>query len=147
MKAAGADVIVVLSHLGYTDGGYGYGIPVYGDQTLAPEAEHRRQAGQPDHRRPQPHRPAPPPRRSARPRSCRLTTTGARVGRPTSRSSTDGSVAVSWSSVAVSTTGTEDAAVKALIATYASDPDYLALVNTPIGYSQVDLLRNYDGDS
>ncbi len=35
MKSAGADVIVVLSHLGYTDGGYGYGIPVYGDQTLA----------------------------------------------------------------------------------------------------------------
>ena len=35
MKAAGADVIVVLSHLGYTDGGYGYGIPVIGDQTLA----------------------------------------------------------------------------------------------------------------
>jgi 5'-nucleotidase/UDP-sugar diphosphatase len=35
MKADGADVIVVLSHLGYTDGGYGYGIPVIGDQTLA----------------------------------------------------------------------------------------------------------------
>jgi 5'-nucleotidase/UDP-sugar diphosphatase len=35
MKGDGADVIVVLSHLGYTDGGYGYGIPVYGDQTLA----------------------------------------------------------------------------------------------------------------
>ena len=35
MKADGADVIVVLSHLGYTDGGYGYGIPVTGDQTLA----------------------------------------------------------------------------------------------------------------
>ena len=35
MKAAGADVIVVLSHLGYTDGGYGYGFTVYGDQTLA----------------------------------------------------------------------------------------------------------------
>ena len=30
-----ADVIVVLSHLGYIDGGYGYGIPAYGDQTLA----------------------------------------------------------------------------------------------------------------
>ncbi len=27
MKAAGADVIVVLSHLGFHDGGYGYGIP------------------------------------------------------------------------------------------------------------------------
>ena len=35
MKADGADVIVVLSHLGYADGGYGYGIPVTGDQTLA----------------------------------------------------------------------------------------------------------------
>ena len=32
---AAADVIVVLSHLGYTDGGYGYGFTVYGDQTLA----------------------------------------------------------------------------------------------------------------
>ena len=32
---AQADVIVVLSHLGYADGGYGYGVPVYGDQTLA----------------------------------------------------------------------------------------------------------------
>ncbi len=28
-------MIVVLSHLGFTDGGYGYGIPVYGDRTLA----------------------------------------------------------------------------------------------------------------
>ena len=35
MKTAGADVIVVLSYLGYADGGYGYGIPVIGDQTLA----------------------------------------------------------------------------------------------------------------
>ena len=34
MKAQ-ADVIVVLSHLGNADGGYGYGIPVIGDQTLA----------------------------------------------------------------------------------------------------------------
>ena len=38
MKAQ-ADVIVVLSHLGYTDGGYGYGIPVYGDQIAREEAE------------------------------------------------------------------------------------------------------------
>ncbi len=52
MKAAGADVIVVLSHLGYTDGGYGYGIPVYGDQTLAAKLNTAGQAGQPDHRRP-----------------------------------------------------------------------------------------------
>ena len=44
MKAAGADVVVVLSHLGYADGGYGYGIPVYGDQTPRQEAEHRRRS-------------------------------------------------------------------------------------------------------
>ena len=35
MKAAGAESIIVLSHNGYTDGGYGYGFTVYGDQTLA----------------------------------------------------------------------------------------------------------------
>jgi len=29
------DVIVVLSHLGFNDGGYGYGFTVYGDKTLA----------------------------------------------------------------------------------------------------------------
>ena len=32
---AASDVIVVLRHNGYTDGGYGYGFTVYGDQTLA----------------------------------------------------------------------------------------------------------------
>ena len=35
VRAAGANAMVVLSHNGNTDGGYGYGIPVYGDQTLA----------------------------------------------------------------------------------------------------------------
>jgi len=32
---AGADVLVVVSHNGWTDGGYGYGFEVIGDQTLA----------------------------------------------------------------------------------------------------------------
>ena len=32
---AQVDVIVVLSHLGFNDGGYGYGFTVYGDKTLA----------------------------------------------------------------------------------------------------------------
>ncbi|MCL4561550.1 MAG: metallophosphatase [Chloroflexi bacterium] len=35
MKADGAQVMVVISHLGLNDGGYGYGLPVYGDKTLA----------------------------------------------------------------------------------------------------------------
>ncbi len=39
MKAEGGQVIVVLSHLGFNDGGYNYGIPVYGDKTLATAAD------------------------------------------------------------------------------------------------------------
>ncbi len=42
MKAEGANVIVVLSHLGYADGGYGYGLPVIGDQTLAKNLNYSR---------------------------------------------------------------------------------------------------------
>ncbi len=33
------------------------------------------------------------------------------------------------------------------IKSYATDPDYLALVNTPIGYSAVDLPRSNTGDN
>ncbi len=33
--AAASDVMVVISHNGLTDGGYGYGFTVYGDTTLA----------------------------------------------------------------------------------------------------------------
>ena len=39
-------MIVVLSHLGYSDGGYGIGLPVYGDQTLADKLN---KAGKPVH--------------------------------------------------------------------------------------------------
>ena len=38
-------------------------------------------------------------------------------------------------------------AIDALITTYATDPDYLALVNTPIGYSAVDLGRSNTTDN
>ncbi len=31
--------------------------------------------------------------------------------------------------------------------TYVNDPDYQALINQPVGYAQVDLLRNYNGDA
>ena len=55
IKAAGADTIIVLSHLGYTDGGYGYGFTVYGDQTLARKLVQDWQAGAAHHWRTQPH--------------------------------------------------------------------------------------------
>ncbi len=38
--------------------------------------------------------------------------------------------------------GATDPTIDALITSYATDPDYLALVNTPVGYSAVDLPRN-----
>ncbi|MEW6287956.1 MAG: 5'-nucleotidase C-terminal domain-containing protein [Chloroflexota bacterium] len=146
MKAAGADVIVVLSHLGYTDGGYGYGIPVYGDQTLAAKLN---TAGKPVHLIIGGHS------------HTNLTTAttvgstkvvqayynGRRVGRADVTVGTDGSVTINWISQAIGTTDPQDADILAVVNSYATNPDYLALINTPVGYIQVDLLRNYNGDS
>jgi len=142
LKAA-ADIIVVLSHLGYADGGYGYGIPVYGDQTLAQKLI---TAGKPvpliigghSHSN-----------LSAATVVGGQTTVaqayynGRTVGRadlaydPAAKT-----VAVTWQKLAVSTTGTVDPDIDALIKSYANDPEYLTLVNTPIGYTQVDLPRS-----
>jgi 2',3'-cyclic-nucleotide 2'-phosphodiesterase (5'-nucleotidase family) len=146
MKAE-SDVIVVLSHLGYSDGGYGYGIPVYGDQTLATKLNTAGKSvsliiGGHSHTN-----------------LAAATTVGAtkvvqayyngrKVGRADFTFDPDSkAVAVSWQSLAVPTTGTGDATVAALVASYASDPAYQALINTPVGYVQTDLLRNYNGDS
>lgn len=147
MKAQ-ADVIVVLSHLGYTDGGYGYGIPVYGDQTLAQKLI---DAGKPvpliigGH---------------SHTNLSAATVVGGKTtvvqayynGRQVGRAdmtfdSGTGNVTVSWTKLTVSTIGAKDPAVDALIQGYVSDPAYQALINQPIGYVQTDLLRNYNGDS
>jgi 2',3'-cyclic-nucleotide 2'-phosphodiesterase (5'-nucleotidase family) len=42
--------------------------------------------------------------------------------------------------------GDMDSEVDAIIQSYAQDPDYLELVNTVIGYTDIDLVRNYNGD-
>ena len=55
--------------------------------------------------------------------------------------------ALTWTRNTISTVGAEDPAVKAIVDAYASDPTYLALINQPIGYAQVDLLRDYNGDN
>ncbi len=146
---ANADVIVVLSHLGFTDGGYGYGIPVYGDQTLADKLF---KAGKPvsliigghSHT----NVPTPPPVVDGVTTVVQAYYNGRQVGRadmtfdPTTKA-----VTVSWQKILVSTTGAEDPAVKAVIDSYASDPAYLALINKPVGYVQTDLLRDYNGDN
>ena len=141
---ANADVIIVLSHLGFTDGGYGYGIPVYGDQTLADKLF---KAGKPvpliigghSHT----NVPTPAPVIDGVTTVAQAYYNGRQVGRadltfdPATKA-----VTAAWQKITVSTTGAEDAAVKGVIDTYANDPTYLALVNQPIGYSAVDLPRS-----
>src|SRR5450759_2570949 len=141
MKAA-ADVVVVLSHLGYPDGGYGYGIPVYGDQTLAAKLNTAKMPvnliiGGHSH--------------TNLAAATLVGTTpvvqayynGRNVGRADmSFDPTTKAVTVNWQRIIVSTTGAVDPTVDGVIKTYANDPAYLALDNKPIGFSAVDLPRN-----
>ena len=149
MKGA-ADMIVVLSHLGLNDGGYGYGIPVYGDKTLAQKLN---DAGDPVALIVGGH---------SHTNMMTLATPGAVTvggttivqayynGRQVGRADvtmTGATPTINWTAIPVSTTGAEGATVKGVIDAAANDKDYQALINKPIGYAQVDLLRNYTGDS
>lgn len=141
-----ADVIVVLSHLGYYDGGYGYGIPVYGDQTLASMLN---SAGKPANLIVGGHS-----HTNLTAATVVGTTTvvqayynGRTVGRADVTVGTDSSVGVAWSRTTGFTAGAKDPVIDALVTSYASDPAYLALINQPIGYSAVDLARDYNGDN
>ncbi len=144
---AASDVIVVLSHLGNTDGGYGYGLVVYGDQTLA---RNLAAAGKPvaliigGH--------------SHTDLAAAQVINGITVvqahyaGRKVGRADlvvnkSTGQVNVVWQRLVVSTTGPEDPDVKARIDEWANDPWYLAEINRVVGFSNVDLIRNYNGDS
>ena len=146
MKAAGADVIVVLSHLGFEDGGYGYGIPVYGDKTLAKKLN---TAGKHvdlilgGHS----HTDLAAATVEGGTTIAQAHYNGRKLGRANITVKTDGTVQVVWSRITISTTGAEDATIKALVAEYATDPDYMSLINQPVGYSQTDLLRDYNGDN
>ncbi len=146
MKADGADVIVVLSHIGYADGGYGYGIPVYGDQTLATKLN---TAGKPanliigGHS----HTNLAAATKVGNTSIVQAYYNGRRVGRADIVVTPAGAVTVAWQSLTVSTSGPQDPEIVALINKWATDPDYLALVNTPIGYSAVDLPRSNTGDN
>ncbi len=146
MKADGADVIVVLSHLGYPDGGYGYGIPAYGDQTLAAKLN---TANKPvnliigGHS----HTDLTAATTVGTTKVVQSHYNGRKVGRADITVGIDGSVAIAWTRNVIGTTDPQDPDMLALINTYATDPDYLALVNTPIGYSAVDLPRLDSGNS
>ncbi|HEX9017292.1 MAG TPA: 5'-nucleotidase C-terminal domain-containing protein [Chloroflexota bacterium] len=140
---ANADVVVVVSHLGLEDGGYGYGIPVYGDKTLA---DRLFKAGKPvpliigghSHT----NLPTPAPVVDGVTTVTQAYYNGRQVGRadlvfdPATKD-----VTVQWQKLAVDPAGNADPAVDDVIKGYASDPAYLALVNQPVGYTAVDLSR------
>jgi 2',3'-cyclic-nucleotide 2'-phosphodiesterase (5'-nucleotidase family) len=146
MKTAGADVIVVLSHLGFNDGGYGYGFTVYGDKTLAQKLI---DAGKPanmiigGHS----HTDLSAATMVGSTAVVQAHYNGRKLGRADITVGTDGSVSVAWQRLVISTDDPEYQPVADLISEYANDPWYQELINTPVGYSQVDLLRNYNGDN
>lgn len=175
MKNAGADVIVVLSHLGYGDGGYGYGLPIYGDQTLAKKLN---DAGKPanliigGHS----HTNMMPPVTVVGPTTVvQAYYNGRTVGMADVTVSTAGAVSVSWKPIAwklpasavppmpAITNGwklfsaataftdffntSKDSVIDAKITTYTSDSAYQTLINQEIGWTNVPIVRNYDGDS
>lgn len=152
LKAA-SDVIVVLSHLGYTDGGYGYGIPVYGDQTMAKNLIN---AGKPvsliigghSHTNLTAATVVTVPGKPGQTSVVQAYYNGRKVGRADFSFDPDTkNVSISWQSLLVPTSGDGDATIAGIIRSYVEDPAYQALINQPIGYVQVDLLRNYNGDS
>jgi 2',3'-cyclic-nucleotide 2'-phosphodiesterase/3'-nucleotidase/5'-nucleotidase len=146
---AGADVVVVLSHLGFTDGGYGYGFPVYGDQTLAQKLT---TAGTPvdliigGHSHTNLTAAVIPPG---------TTTTvvqayyaGRRLGRADiSVNTTTGDVSITWTAIVIDSTVAEDQATVDRINVWASDTWYQEQINRVVGYTNVEITRNYNGDS
>ncbi|MGB8646612.1 MAG: 5'-nucleotidase C-terminal domain-containing protein [Anaerolineae bacterium] len=151
MKTNGAQVIIVLSHLGWYDGGYGYGIPVYGDLTLADKLNkagksvpliigghsHSNIGGTA----------LTDPKAVGVVGSTKIVQAyynGRQLGQAdfTYDTSTNTVTDVTWTQNKILTSATEDPTVKGVIDTYANDAAYLALVNTEIGYSAVDLPRS-----
>lgn len=153
MKAE-ADVIVVLSHLGYPDGGYGYGIPIYGDQTLAQKLI---TAGKPanliigghSHTDLSAATVVTVTGKPGQTTVAQAYYNGRRVGRADITVNPDGTVAVAWTRLSVPTGATDpaDPTIDAVIAQYASYPAYQTLINQEIGWTNVPIVRNYDGDS
>jgi 2',3'-cyclic-nucleotide 2'-phosphodiesterase (5'-nucleotidase family) len=157
MKADGADVIVVLSHIGFEDGGYGYGIPVYGDKTLAAKLNTAGKSvnliiGGHSHTNM-----APPATVVGGTTIVQAYYNGRTVGRADVTVTPGGAVSVVWSRTTSFTGGAKDPTIDALISGpwdtitntggFANNPAYLAIVNQPVGYSAVDLPRSNTTDN
>ncbi|MCX7977117.1 MAG: metallophosphatase, partial [Bellilinea sp.] len=126
MKANGADVLVVLSHNGYTDGGYGYGFTVYGDQTLARNLNN---AGKPVHLiiGGHSHTDLTSATMVGNTAVVQAHYNGRKIGRADfTYDPATGAVSLTWSRIVIGTTDPEDDTIKALVTGYVSDPDYQA---------------------
>jgi len=145
--AAASNAIVVLSHIGYADGGYGYGIPVYGDQTLA---HNLFLAGTPvdliigGHS----HTDLAAATIVDGTTVVQAHYAGRKVGKATLViDKTAGTVSITWERITVSTSGPEDPIVKARIDQWASDPWYQEQISRVVGFTNVPIVRDYNGDS
>ncbi len=157
VKAAGAEVLVVLSHLGNTDGGYGYGIPVYGDQTLAKKLV---EATKPvdliigGHS----HTNLSAAQVVSGTTVVQAYYNGRRVGRANIiYNRLTQKPTITWQSLAVNpppvppatqpAATVQDKATKDRLNVWAQDPAYLALINTVIGYTNISLTRSDSEDN
>ena len=144
---AGAEILVVLSHIGYTDGGYGYGFPVYGDQTLAAKLN---TAGTPvnliigGHS----HTNLASATIIGNTYVVQAHSSSRKIGKAViTVNKTTHAVTISWSRITVAMADPEDAETKARIATWASDPWYQSEINRVVGFTNVPIVRDYNGDS
>lgn len=154
VKAAGADTIVVLSHNGYDDGGYGYGIAVYGDKTLAKKLV---EAGKPVPLIIGGHSHTDMTSSSVnKPNGDLISGTlvvqannsGLQVGRATMTVTTGltPTTAVSWFTNKLTNASPADATIQGWVDAWKT-PAYLAKVGETIGYTAVDIKRDRYGDS
>ena len=142
-----ADVLVVLSHLGYRDGGYGYGLPVYGDQTLA---DRLNQAGRPVHLiiGGHSHTNLTEPAMVGDTMVVQAYYAGRRLGQVDfTVDRTADTVGMAWTQNVIGVGDPEDPAIRTLVTSFVSDPTYQALINQPIFYTGVPIVRDYNGDS
>lgn len=143
--AAASDVIVVLSHLGFNDGGYGIGSEVYGDKPLAQKLN---TAGKPvdlilgGHT----HTNLTEATVVGETTIGQAYYNGRSLGKADVTVNPGGSVDIAWSRIAIDTTAPEDAAINDLVDSFVTDPAYLDMIHQAVGYTNVPLIRNYDGD-
>jgi 2',3'-cyclic-nucleotide 2'-phosphodiesterase (5'-nucleotidase family) len=148
---AASDAIVVLSHLGLTDGGYGYGFPVYGDRTLARTLIN---SGTPVDLIIGGHTHTNMAAAEIIGNGVISTTVaqahsaGRKVGKATlTIDKSTGDVGVAWQRLTVGMTVPQDPTILAAIAVWSSNPWYQGEINRVVGYTSVPITRNYNGDS